>query len=726
MSYKKQKMSVLLFALFFVALFFVIVPLAHAGGDGVGATVIKAVFLNPILRAIEVGLLSIEWIFAQLLKVAIYLVVLGLEMDKTLTSLHSDGFVVVGWTIIRDFANLGFVLGIIIIALATILRVKEYTASQILWKLVVAALLVNFSLAIAMPFLTLSQSFSDIFLSNISGKGASDNVSVDNQISKRFENFSGAHDLVASANNQRASSSRDEDEALYQDIATSGVSIFFIAAIFLIFLGLAVSLIFRYFMVAFLLVLSPAAWLLWIFPKTAENFKKWWDKFIEWVFFPPIVLFFVYLALKVQTSEGQVYDQAGSAITSAGYITLNIIGKVVLSIAFLLGGMIAASKIGGEAAKMSTGGAQKVVDYTKGKAKEYGTRSGARMMQGGARIMQSGVGQKAVGGTGRVLGKIPFVGGRLQQKTIEAQQSFEKATGRPVEDAKKRFASYSDQQLRDAWKSGNGRDRAAMLDVLASKNKLGLVSDLATHQDYLKSYDILRRGGNGKAVNDIAKQQGMSEDMMILATGGKVYEKDKDGRVKTDSSGEPIEMTYEDAAEKFYSKLDKKDWTTLAKTSGGSLLKGDSVLGFDKNQAELIRKHYIKNMLSDETGKAISGTAPGLKDSKSLEAFYQTMLHETAEEANQLSKDPRWSEMMAKAMEDSKGDRERLVDEIEAGVGLAPKSVSAEDKARLARRLKRLKRSMSSALGGFYESGDGLEGEKKSGDDKEKKSEGKK
>jgi hypothetical protein len=421
-----------------------------------------------------------------------------------------------------------------------------------------------------------------------------------------------------------------------------------------------------------------------------------------------------------------VYDQAGSAITSAGYITLNIIGKVVLSIAFLLGGMIAASKIGGEAAKMSTGGAQKVVDYTKGKAKEYGTRSGARMMQGGARIMQSGVGQKAVGGTGRVLGKIPFVGGRLQQKTIEAQQSFEKAAGRPVEDAKKRFASYSDQQLRDAWKSGNGRDRAAMLDVLASKNKLGLVSDLATHQDYLKSYDILRRGGNGKAVNDIAKQQGMSEDMMILATGGKVYEKDKDGRVKTDSSGEPIEMTYEDAAEKFYSKLDKKDWTTLAKTSGGSLLKGDSVLGFDKNQAELIRKHYIKNMLSDETGKAISGTAPGLKDSKSLEAFYQTMLHETAEEANQLSKDPRWSEMMAKAMEDSKGDRERLVDEIEAGVGLAPKSVSAEDKARLARRLKRLKRSMSSALGGFYESGDGLEGEKKSGDDKEKKSEGKK
>jgi len=55
----------------------------------------------------------------------------------------SNGFVQQGWGIVRDVANLGFVLVIIVIALATILRRQEYGFKKLLPKLIAAAILVN-------------------------------------------------------------------------------------------------------------------------------------------------------------------------------------------------------------------------------------------------------------------------------------------------------------------------------------------------------------------------------------------------------------------------------------------------------------------------------------------------------------------------------------------------------------------------------------------------------
>src|SRR5690348_2301292 len=53
-----------------------------------------------------------------------------------------------GFQVTLAVANLGFILAIIIIALATILRRETYGIKKSLWKLIVAAILVNFSLII--------------------------------------------------------------------------------------------------------------------------------------------------------------------------------------------------------------------------------------------------------------------------------------------------------------------------------------------------------------------------------------------------------------------------------------------------------------------------------------------------------------------------------------------------------------------------------------------------
>ena len=85
----------------------------------------------------------------------------------------SSNMVQTGFSVCLSIANLGFVLGIIVIAIATILRNQSYGMKQLLWKLVVMAILVNFGLVIARPIVGVSDSLSNYFLQYISGGGSS-------------------------------------------------------------------------------------------------------------------------------------------------------------------------------------------------------------------------------------------------------------------------------------------------------------------------------------------------------------------------------------------------------------------------------------------------------------------------------------------------------------------------------------------------------------------------
>ena len=64
------------------------------------------------------------------------------------TPITSASVVATGWPIVRNFANAIIVLALIAIAMATILRIKDYEAKSLLPKLIIAALLINFSLVI--------------------------------------------------------------------------------------------------------------------------------------------------------------------------------------------------------------------------------------------------------------------------------------------------------------------------------------------------------------------------------------------------------------------------------------------------------------------------------------------------------------------------------------------------------------------------------------------------
>lgn len=282
---------------------------------------------------------------------------LNLSFDLNNHILQSN-VVKIGWTVTRDIANLGFVLAIILIALATILRIESYAMKSTLWKLIVAALLINFSLVIAGLVIDLGGTLTQFFINK-----ATNNNPV--QLADSLANSFQIQQILI-----------PKDEGALQGIVSglvnnlSGLttmvaSSFFVAILTMLsaisMAGLAVMFFIRYIHLTILLILMPLAWLAWIFPNFEGKWKEWWSTFMQWVFFGPMASFAIYLAIAI-AKGGPTSQALGGAQTYGGTLdtlglTIKNLGGIIAQMAavigILTGGLMAANKMAGESANFA-------------------------------------------------------------------------------------------------------------------------------------------------------------------------------------------------------------------------------------------------------------------------------------------------------------------------------------------------------------------------------------
>ena len=282
------------------------------------------------------------------------------------TLIVNNGFVQEGWIIARDITNLGFVLMIIVIAFATILRREEYGVKKLLPKLIAAAIIVNFSLTIGALIIDFSQTVTTFFWSKVSPENPVGTISR----------------LIAVIQPQQVLNAPSKPDFLKTLLNFSGtlvnltigpyfIAIFNLVAI-IVFLSLALMFYVRFFMLSFLLVISPMVYLFNLIPALSKYFQNWWDSFIKWVIFAPAVSFFIYLSFKtVGGIKAAQFGQNNKNLLLAGIDeTIKIIFipflNMLLVTGFLIGGMIMANKMGITGAKGGMNLLEKVGNGVKG------------------------------------------------------------------------------------------------------------------------------------------------------------------------------------------------------------------------------------------------------------------------------------------------------------------------------------------------------------------------
>ncbi len=281
-----------------------------------------------------------------------------------------------GFGVTLSLANLGFVLGIIVIALSTILHRQTYGIKQILWKLVVAALLVNFGLSIAGVFISFANTLTNYFMAGFPGQGGgfvgfatniaavfqpqqylgtgSTGVAPDAAATSVLQNMAGGFGAALGS--------------LLPAIASVLMAAIGLVTIVIVLGTLIVMLLIRYVYLALLLVLMPLAWVSWVFPLLRQHWSKWWSTFLRWTFFPPLVVFFIWLVLKtgnaIQNSASDPLSPFYQVDTSFSSTSSNpIMGAIsnffgniltpvikttvndVLLIGLLIGGLFAANSM---------------------------------------------------------------------------------------------------------------------------------------------------------------------------------------------------------------------------------------------------------------------------------------------------------------------------------------------------------------------------------------------
>lgn len=423
---------------------------AHAFNPLAG--LIKGVALAPILLTVAVvGYLAA---IASSLLLSLGGLIAGVAYNIQ-TLIVSQPIVTIGWTIVRDIANLGFVLVIIFIAFATILRMEGYRSKELLPRLIAAAILVNFSLQIGASIIGFSQVFTDFFFTKISTNPL--------EIGSTMLGAFGPQRLWKGA--------EFEDIFTMEGITTltqTAVNLvtgpwfmtIFNLIMFFVIVVLAFMLLIRFFQLSFLLIICPITWLFFVIPGLKSHFSKWWGHFFQWVFFAPAVSFFVYLSFTAAQWLANV--PKGGVLAGEGIIE-NILTsgiEIILLSGFLISGIIAAQSMSITGAKGAMGFLGKVGAEVQGWAGRKGRQAGAAGFASKPVTAMAGLLQRT-----RPFGKWGMVLGA--QSEVMRQ--------RLIEDSGKRLSKYTPARLGMSLGVLTAPEKIYALEQLAKTDNMSLV-----------------------------------------------------------------------------------------------------------------------------------------------------------------------------------------------------------------------------------------------------------
>jgi hypothetical protein len=222
------------------------------------------------------------YVFDAILEALINVPIIGAEVVTSM------------WTFVRDFANLFFILFFVIIGLATILKIESYKFQKTLPLLIIMALLVNFSLVLVGLVVDMGNILTGLFLDGVQGKAGGWNGVLSLGASYTagiIKIFSIEGDL-------------GEVWAIGMGYISYGiVLVLFFFAMCCIFWVILFIFFWRIAILWTLAILSPLAFVSYIFVSTRQAiWSRWFKALVQWSFIAVPILFFMVLAFAVVTT----------------------------------------------------------------------------------------------------------------------------------------------------------------------------------------------------------------------------------------------------------------------------------------------------------------------------------------------------------------------------------------------------------------------------------------
>jgi hypothetical protein len=294
---------------------------------------------------------------------------------------YTDAFALVilpGWELLRNLANIFFIVVLLVIGLATIFRLPRYQYRSLLLNVILAALLVNFSLIITQSVIAIAETVQHQFLPPEEG-GVAINV-----IANRL--------MIAPAEQSAVTPKGIDDR--FTDSLSRLVFPFFYLSLTLMAFVVMTSLVFfvlvRMLVIWVLLMTSPIAFVAWILPDTKKWTEKWKDNLFRYAPFVAILGFFLNIAAFVAQQQAGILQGLYNVNGDSGLA--NFISRIATNLfvmGFLVAGVIfaqSAGVYGGKALGKYAKGAGALPFKALGGAVGGASKFGADYVFGGSRV----------------------------------------------------------------------------------------------------------------------------------------------------------------------------------------------------------------------------------------------------------------------------------------------------------------------------------------------------
>jgi len=338
--FKKNKRVLLtvftIFSLTVVFVFFFDVQPANAWLEKVG-DMITTWFWRLVLLPINIARLILGYLMMWFLKLLVIFAKYNNFVDHD--------YVTAGWKMTRDVVNMFFILGLLFIAFTMVLKIEKYPVNKFMPRLLIMAILVNFSKTICgviidffqVIMLTFVNSFKDISEAAI------------------FKGL-GVMWWFDKSESPDPSAKVEEDAGMWAVFAAL-LGVIYLTVACIVILIFSVILAFRIVALWILVVLSPIAFFSYVFAgeggQVGQISGQWWGKFLNYCMIGPFLAFFLWLSISSlaqmrasQLAEKSDYGPKTNICSDSAACNFeNMIG-FFMSIVLLIGGLVYSAEFG--------------------------------------------------------------------------------------------------------------------------------------------------------------------------------------------------------------------------------------------------------------------------------------------------------------------------------------------------------------------------------------------
>ncbi len=296
--------------------------------------------VGALLSMLASILAAVSWLFEGAIQYTI------LEFTQQFQNIQASTDTI--WKVFRDLANVMIIGVFVYISFMIILGIQSFSIEKSVVRVLVIAVLINFSLFFTKVVIDVSHitaiQFNKMLQNKIPDTAKNNGISGVIMMYTGFTSITDTQKVIDKAKAKAAAGGTTSVGFGALMLYTLYVSLIFAALISILLYG-TILLFTRALTLIFLMIISPIAFAAYMVPQLEKHWQKWWSLLIKNAFFAPLLMLLLWASVEVTIGMGSSNKALLDVITDPKAGNIGILFNLIIILGMFYGSMKLASSM---------------------------------------------------------------------------------------------------------------------------------------------------------------------------------------------------------------------------------------------------------------------------------------------------------------------------------------------------------------------------------------------